>query len=80
MKILHNAKIYTLDKTKPAASVLVIEHGRVVGIGGDELTREFKAYLTDSLLVWLVDVHSMEEKAATRKLRARLECFSPKTA
>ena len=41
MKILHNAKIYTLDKTKPTASALVIEHGRVVAVGGDELTREF---------------------------------------
>jgi predicted amidohydrolase YtcJ len=41
MRILHNAKIYTLDETKPTASALVIEHGRVVAVGGDELTREF---------------------------------------
>jgi hypothetical protein len=46
----------------------------------DDLTQEFKAYLADALLVWLVDVHSMEEKAATRKLRARLGRFSPKSA
>jgi predicted amidohydrolase YtcJ len=41
VKILHNAKIYTLDKTQPIASALAIEHGRVAAVGGDELTREF---------------------------------------
>jgi predicted amidohydrolase YtcJ len=42
MKILHNAKIHTLDKTKPAASLLVIEHGRVVAVGSEELMRGFE--------------------------------------
>jgi predicted amidohydrolase YtcJ len=42
MKILYNAKIYTLDETGPTASVLAIGHGRVVAVGGDELTREFE--------------------------------------
>ncbi|MCJ7433588.1 MAG: amidohydrolase [Anaerolineales bacterium] len=40
MKILYNAKIYTLDKTQPTASALAIEHGQVIAVGGDKLTRE----------------------------------------
>ena len=41
MKILYNAKIYTLDRSKPVASVIALEHGRVQAVGGDELLREF---------------------------------------
>ncbi len=41
MKLLHHAHIYTLDKSKPVASVIVIDHGEIVAVGGDELLSEF---------------------------------------
>jgi len=41
MKILFNARIYTLDPTLPQASVLVIESDRVRAVGGDELLESF---------------------------------------
>ncbi len=37
MKLFHNARVYTLGSTQPVASALVIESGRVVSVGGDEL-------------------------------------------
>jgi len=37
MKALYNARIHTLDKAAPLASVIVIDHGEVVAVGGDEL-------------------------------------------
>ncbi len=41
MKILYNAKIYTLDKSKPTASAIAIDHDEVIAIGGDDLLKEF---------------------------------------
>ncbi len=41
MLILHNARITTLDPSRPAASALVIDGGRVVAAGGDELLDSF---------------------------------------
>ncbi len=41
MKILHNARIHTLDQKRPLASVLVIDGERILATGGDELLREF---------------------------------------
>ncbi len=41
MKILHNAKIYTLDQSKPTASAIAMDRGEVIAVGGDELLREF---------------------------------------
>lgn len=41
MRILHNARIHTLDKSQPLASAIVIDHGDVVGVGGQELLLEF---------------------------------------
>lgn len=37
MKVLHNARIYTLDRARPTASAVAIDHGRVIAAGGDEL-------------------------------------------
>ncbi len=37
MKILYNARIHTLDKLKPVASAIAIDHGEIVAVGGDEL-------------------------------------------
>jgi predicted amidohydrolase YtcJ len=41
MKILHHAQIYTLDESKPIASVIAMDHGEIVAVGGDELLSEF---------------------------------------
>jgi len=37
VKILCNALIHTLDRGRPRASALAIEHGQIVAVGGDEL-------------------------------------------
>ena len=37
MKLLHNARIYSLDPACPEATALLIDHGRVVALGGAEL-------------------------------------------
>jgi hypothetical protein len=37
VKVLHNARIYTLEKTRPVAPAIAIDHGRVIAVGGDEL-------------------------------------------
>jgi predicted amidohydrolase YtcJ len=42
MKILHNARIYTLDPSKPVASVVAIDHGEILAVGGDEVLPEFE--------------------------------------
>ncbi|MBI2758733.1 MAG: amidohydrolase [Chloroflexi bacterium] len=41
MKLLHNARVHTLDPKRPLASVLVIDRERILASGGDELLREF---------------------------------------
>lgn len=41
MRILHNAHIYTFNKSQPLASAIVIDHGDVLGVGGQELLLEF---------------------------------------
>jgi predicted amidohydrolase YtcJ len=40
MKLIHNARIYTLDPARPVASAVAIEGGRVVEVGNDELLAE----------------------------------------
>ena len=37
MRLIHNARIYTLESARPVASALVIDSGRVVAVGGEEL-------------------------------------------
>jgi len=41
MKVLYNARIYTLDKAAPLASAIVIDHGEILAVGGDELLAVF---------------------------------------
>jgi len=41
MKILHNAHIHTLDASRPAASVVVIDRGWITAVGGEELLEQF---------------------------------------
>ena len=43
MKLLYNARIYTLDTSKPMVSAIALEHGRVMAVGEtDALLAEFK--------------------------------------
>lgn len=37
MKILHNARIHTLDRSRPQASAIAVDDGRVVAVGGPEV-------------------------------------------
>ena len=62
MKILHNARIYTLEKTHPLASVIVLDHGEILAIGSEELLREFEVVPREDLggrvvLPGLIDAH-----------------------
>jgi predicted amidohydrolase YtcJ len=40
MRLLHNARIHTLDVAHPTASTIVIEAGYVLAVGGNELLVE----------------------------------------
>jgi predicted amidohydrolase YtcJ len=42
MKLIYNARVYTLESICPVASVLAIDAGRVVATGGEELLAEFE--------------------------------------
>jgi predicted amidohydrolase YtcJ len=42
MKLLHNARIHTLDRAKPTASALAIENGKIHDLGGEELFGKYK--------------------------------------
>jgi hypothetical protein len=37
MRILYNALVRTLDTSKPTASVMVVDEGRILAVGGEEL-------------------------------------------
>jgi predicted amidohydrolase YtcJ len=41
MKLIHNARIYTLGAAQPLASAIVIDAGIVVALGGDELLSRY---------------------------------------
>jgi predicted amidohydrolase YtcJ len=41
MKLIHNARIYTLAPGRPVASALVIDSGRLEAVGGQELLAEY---------------------------------------
>ena len=41
MKLLYNARVYTLDRERPVASALVIDRGEVLAVGGEELVSGF---------------------------------------
>jgi predicted amidohydrolase YtcJ len=42
MKLLHHARVHTLDRARPGASAVAIDHGTIVAVGGEELLREFE--------------------------------------
>ncbi len=41
MRLLHNARVYTLDPARRVASALAIESGWIVAVGGEELLDEY---------------------------------------
>jgi predicted amidohydrolase YtcJ len=41
MKLIHNARVYTLESAHPVASALAIDSGCVVAAGGEELLAEY---------------------------------------
>ena len=41
MKVLYNARFHTMDKAEPLASVIAIDHGEIVAVGGDDLLNAF---------------------------------------
>jgi len=71
MKILHNARIHTLDPDRPAASALVLEHGRILAVGGEELLEGFprasREDMQDRLILpGLTDAHIHLQELALR--------------
>ena len=40
LKLMHNARIYTLDSHQPRATALLIGHGRVLAVGDETLSRQ----------------------------------------
>ena len=69
MKILHNARIHTLDAVCPVASVIVIERGSVLAVGGTELLEAFPQSVRQdmggrTILPGLTDAHMHFKKYA----------------
>jgi predicted amidohydrolase YtcJ len=77
MKLIHNARIYTLNPASPVASVLAIQAGRVVAVGGEELLEEYKRAGREDMqarviLPGLTDAHfHLQEYAASQR---ELDC------
>jgi predicted amidohydrolase YtcJ len=43
MKLLYNARVYTLESSRPIASALAIEAGHIFAVGGNEMMTGFKS-------------------------------------
>ena len=77
MKLLHNAHIYTFESAHPVASALVIDSGRVVALGGEELLAGYEHADHEDMqgriiLPGLTDAH-IHLQEYTRSLQA-LDC------
>ena len=62
MKLLHNARIHTLDTACPNASAIAIDNGIIVAVGGDELLLECEGVTCEDMggkviLPGLTDAH-----------------------
>jgi predicted amidohydrolase YtcJ len=74
MKLLHNARIHTLDPDQPAASALLVDHGRILAVGDESLLEEFdQAAATNMdgriLMPGLTDAHiHLQELATSRQV------------
>jgi predicted amidohydrolase YtcJ len=83
MKILHNARIHTLDQTRPMASAIVIDHERIVAVGGPELLDQFPAQTSREdmdgrvILPGLTDAHLHLERYAFSLQKVDVETGAP---
>ena len=74
MKLIHNARVYTLESARPVTSALAVEGGIVVAVGGNELLAEFEhAKLEDMggrvILPGLTDAHiHLQEYALSQQI------------
>jgi len=74
MRLLHNARIHTLDPDHPGASALLLDGGRVLAVGGEELLAEYAQADRRDLegrivLPGLVDAHiHLQEYALSREI------------
>ena len=60
MQLIHNARIHTMHAAQPTASALLIDHGEILAVGGDELldTRAEKINLGGRVVLpGLTDAH-----------------------
>jgi predicted amidohydrolase YtcJ len=62
MRLLHNARIHTLDDINPTASAVVIDKGIILAIGGEELVSDFVLAKRENMggrviLPGLIDAH-----------------------
>lgn len=70
MKIIYNARVYTLDKSCPVASAIVIDNGRILAVGEeDDLTTRFEDAEKHDLgagiiLPGLIDAHAHLQRYA----------------
>ena len=77
MKLLHNARIHTLDPQRPVASVLALENERIAAVGDEDLLSEFEAASREDMqgrviLPGLTDAHiHLKELALSRQI---LDC------
>ncbi len=77
MKLLHRARIYTLEKSNPIASAIVIDHGQIAAVGNHDLLNEFgHAEKQDMegrvILPGLTDAHLHLQQYAM--IMERIEC------
>ncbi len=74
MKLLHNARIHTLDQVQPTASALVVDGGHIVAVGGEELIEGFEEDAREdmggrTILPGLTDAHiHLQEYALSRQI------------
>jgi predicted amidohydrolase YtcJ len=80
MMLLHNARVYTLNPTLPVASVLALQAGKVVAVGGEELLKEYKQAEREDMqgriiLPGLTDAHfHLQEYAISQQV---VDCDTP---
>jgi Predicted metal-dependent hydrolase with the TIM-barrel fold len=73
MRLLYNARIHTLDSSFPIATVLAVENGTIMALGGEELMQEFGFAQREDMrgqviLPGLVDAHiHLQEYAQSRE-------------
>nr|UKE83108.1 hypothetical protein KXZ65_18020 [Pectobacterium sp. PL152] len=47
--VYENARIYTANELQPAASVLVVDQGKIVYVGGNDGAKPFKATASEQI-------------------------------